>query len=102
MKIAEIRGNREKRKARLGAGRGPGPAPPGGPFEYETLRGTGLVWDWRCTFLASNGFRWFPGGAQIGPHSGPPRAPPGDPKVTKSQKRENNQNGVNLIKFNEI
>ena len=32
MKIAEIRGNREKRKARLGAGRGPDPAPPGGPF----------------------------------------------------------------------
>ena len=38
MKVAEIRGNREKRKARLGAGRGPGPAPPGAPFEYETLR----------------------------------------------------------------
>ena len=32
MKIAEIRGNREKRKARLGAGRGPDPAPPGTPF----------------------------------------------------------------------
>ena len=37
VKIAEIRGNREKRKARLGAGRGPGPAPPGPPFEYVTL-----------------------------------------------------------------
>ena len=37
MKIAEIRGNREKREARLGAGRGPGPAPPGGPFEYVTI-----------------------------------------------------------------
>ena len=31
-KIAEIRGNREKRTARLGAGRGPDPAPPGGPL----------------------------------------------------------------------
>ena len=39
MKIAEIRGNREKRKARLGAGRGPGPAPPGAPFEYVTNPG---------------------------------------------------------------
>ena len=32
MKIAEVRGNREKRQARLGAGRGPDPAPPGAPF----------------------------------------------------------------------
>ena len=34
MKIAEIRGNREKRKARLGAGRVPDPSPPGPPFYY--------------------------------------------------------------------
>ena len=32
VKVAEIRGNREKRKARLGAGRGPDPAPPGAPL----------------------------------------------------------------------
>ena len=51
MKIAEIRGNREKRKARLGAGRGPGPAPPGGPFEYETLRAHGWLYDCRQWFL---------------------------------------------------
>ena len=51
MKIAEIRGNREKRKARLGAGRGPGPAPPGPPFEYVTLRATGRFYGCRQWFL---------------------------------------------------
>ena len=38
VKIAEIRGNREKRKTRLGAGRAPAPAPLGPPVLLWTIR----------------------------------------------------------------
>ena len=36
-KITENHRNHKKRKARLGAGRVPDPAPLGGPFEYVTI-----------------------------------------------------------------
>ena len=89
MKIAEIRGNREKREARLGAGRGPGPAPPGGPFEYETIG--------YQRFFAAVGNGFLPqmdfGGSRGGPKSGPILAPPGPPPGTqKSPNRKNRGN----------
>ena len=52
IKITKIHKNHKMRKARLGAGRAPGPAPPGPPFEYEMVRATGLVYEANQWFLA--------------------------------------------------